>query len=304
MCLRWFRPRLKTRLRFHGRILSEDIMLLGDFKIQLLPDGDVLVDGGTMFGAIPKTIWSRLVECDGRNRILLAMNCLLVETPEKRILIEAGAGAECAADAKRLDEFVGVKGMRRRIEDAGLKVGDIDMVIFSHLHYDHVGGVLENIGGEMIPVFPKAEYVVQAGEWRDAFNTNEFTKDGYDERALTALKEARRMRLIEGDAEICPGVRALVTGGHTAFHQIIMIESQGKKAAFLGDLIPTAAHVPLAHIMALDVSPLQALEAKRRFLRQAAAENILCFFSHERGRPAGYVRSGEGGYFLEERRDG
>jgi len=278
-------------------------MRMGDFNLRLLNDGGFWVDGGTMFGAIPKIIWSRLVKCDDRNRIPLAINCLLVETPQKRILIEAGVGTEGARDVKHRHSFDGVKGVRSRVEEAGLQVGDIDMVIFSHLHYDHVSGVLETVGGRRVPVFPKAEYVIQAGEWRDAFNTNEFTENGYDERALAVLQQASRMRLIEGDVEVCPGVRLQVTGGHTAYHQIVMLESQGQRAAFLADLIPTAAHLPPIRITALDVNPLQTLEFKRRFLRQAVAGNILCLFGHEHDRPAGYVRHGEEGYFLEEWQD-
>jgi glyoxylase-like metal-dependent hydrolase (beta-lactamase superfamily II) len=278
-------------------------MKMGDFNLRLISDGEIWVDGGTMFGATPKAVWRRQVKCDRRNRIRLSLNCLLIETPRKRILVDAGMGTEAAPEVRKMHSPRGIRGMRRRIQDAGLKVGDIDIVIFSHLHYDHVDGALEMAGGKIAPVFPKAEYVVQAGEWRDAFNPNEFTAGGYNERGLKALERTGRLRLIEGDVKVCPGVSAMVTGGHTARHQIVLLESRGRKAAFVADIIPMAAHLTPDHIAALDVDPLETLEFKRRFLRQAEEEEILCFFGHERERPAGYVRRGGDGYFLEAARD-
>jgi len=274
-------------------------MKLGEFNLRLISDGVLWVDGGMMFGAAPKTVWSRLVKCDDRNRIPLALNCLLVETPQKRVLIEAGAGLDSPPEFRELYSLECVKGIGRRIEEIGLKAGDIDTVIFTHLHFDHVDGALETVGGRRAPVFPRAECIVQAGEWRDAFNTNEFTASGYNERVLTAVQQTGRLRLIEGDVEVCQGVRVWVTGGHTAHHQIVLLESQGEKAAFLGDFIPTAAHLPTLNISALDVDPLKTLAAKRLFLRRAAAERILCFFGHDKDIQAGYVRAVEGDFVLD-----
>lgn len=278
-------------------------MRVGDFEVRLINDGECRVDGGAMFGARPKTIWSRLVTSDAHNRVPLAINCLLIETPHKRILVDVGIGAGTPSEFRDLHGLTGVKGMRRRIEEAGLKVDDIDIVLFSHLHYDHVDGALETVGGRKTPVFSRAEYVIQAGEWRDAFNTNKLTAGGYNEATLKILEQTGRVRFIEGDVEVSPGVSVRVTGGHTAHHQIVIIESLGEKAVFLADLIPTAAHLQPINISALDTNFLETFNAKSRLIREAVSEKITCFFSHENDNVAGYVRRRGGGYVLEARQE-
>jgi glyoxylase-like metal-dependent hydrolase (beta-lactamase superfamily II) len=265
-----------------------------DINIRLIVDGRFWLDGGSMFGIVPKALWGRLVECDEKNRMPLALNCLLIETPDKRILFDAGIGTNTSPKFNKIYNVTDVRGMRYRIEEAGLRVEDIDMVVFSHLHFDHVDGAVEVVDGKPAPVFPNAEYIAQAGEWRHAHDTNEFTAGGYSDFSFDALERTGRLRLIEGDAEIAPGVRVHVTGGHTAHHQMLMIESGGEKAACFADLIPMTAHISLPYIMALDEYPMQTLEAKRRLLRRAADEDWLCFFDHECASPAGRIREHEG----------
>lgn len=274
-------------------------MKIGDFNVRLIADGKFWIDGGAMFGIVPKVLWGRAAECDNENRIPLALNCLLVETPEKRIIFDAGLGAETSAKFKRIYSVTDARGMRFRLEEAGLKAEDIDMVIFSHLHFDHADGATETVGGKRAPIFPNAEYLAQAGEWRDALNANEFTAGGYNAANLEALEKSGRLRLIEGDAEVSPGIHLRVTGGHTAHHQMLLVESRGRKAASFADLIPMRAHLPLPYIMALDTEPLQTLESKRKVLRSAAEENWLCFFGHECDNAAGRVRLRNGRYIFE-----
>ena len=273
-------------------------MRIGEFDIRLITDGKFWLDGGSMFGIVPKNLWSRLVECDEQNRMPLALNCLLIETPDKRILFDAGIGTNTSSKFNRIYKVADVKGMRYRIEEIGLKVEDIDMVIFSHLHFDHVDGAVDVVDGTPAPVFPDAEYIVQAGEWHHARDTNEFTAGGYSDFSFEALERTGRLRLIEGDAEVIPGVKVHVTGGHTAHHQMVIIESKGEKAACFADLIPMPAHLSLPYIMALDEYPLQTLESKWLLLRQAADERWLCFFDHECDAPFGHVCEKDGRFAI------
>jgi len=260
-----------------------------------------------MFGVVPRTLWKTRIEPDDRNRIPLAMRCVLVEHPDGLVLIDTALGNK--EDAKFLDiygvENQGLEGATQ-LEDALASAGflprDVKWVINSHLHFDHAGGNttmdpdLENDPRRHIRMtFPNATYVVQRGELEFARHTNERTRASYLPHNFDPVAAADRWRLLDGDGEILPGIRARVTPGHVPYHQVLLIESGGETGVFVGDLFPTTAHLPLPWIMGYDLEPLRTLESKRAFLADAVAGGWLMIFEHDplvaMGRP---VREGKG----------
>ena len=278
---------------------------IGRFTVHAIQAGGFKLDGGAMFGVVPKTLWERRIPADPRNRIQMGMRCLLVEHDVGPVLIDTGLGDK--EDAKFLDiygvENVG-NGGATRLEDGlaqlGVRPADVAMVINTHLHFDHAGGNTLADGADGVRLaFPNARYVVQGGEWQWATHTNERTGASYFTRNFVPVREAGRLDLIQGDREIIAGIRALHTPGHTPHHQSILIDGTGERALFVGDLVPTVHHTPLPWIMGYDVEPLVTLETKRRVLREAEAERWLMILEHDATVPWGRVgRDEKGNYAL------
>jgi glyoxylase-like metal-dependent hydrolase (beta-lactamase superfamily II) len=263
---------------------------LGDFRIHALDGGAQRLDGGAMFGVVPKPLWEKRIPADERNRIPLALRCLLVETPDALVLIDNGAGN------KESEKFTGIYGIDNmasdaarfptRIEEAlhalGYSADDVDVMLDTHLHFDHAGGnTRRNEAGVIELSYPRARYVVQRGEFEWAHIRNERVQASYLAHNFDPVAEAGRFDLIGGDVEVVPGIRTLRTPGHTPHHQSVVIESAGATACFLGDVIPTSAHLPLPWIMGYDVEPLVTLESKRTLLARARAEDWLLVFEHD-----------------------
>jgi glyoxylase-like metal-dependent hydrolase (beta-lactamase superfamily II) len=260
---------------------------LGAWRIHAIHAGTQRLDGGAMFGVVPKPLWERRIAPDERNRIPLAMRCLLVEHELGPVLIDTGAGNK--EDAKFHDIYgvqnAGADG-RTRLEDglraAGFSPDDVVLVINTHLHFDHAGGnTWRDAGGALRPAFPKARYVVQAGEYQYATHTNERTAASYFPHNFVPIAERGLFDFVEGDRELAPGLRLVQTPGHTPHHQGVLLESRGERAFYIADLAPTTAHLPLPWIMGYDVEPLVTLETKRRVLRQAVEEDWLVVFEHD-----------------------
>lgn len=277
---------------------------IGGLQIHALQAGGQKLDGGAMFGVVPKPLWDRRIPADERNRIPLGMRCILVEHDDGLVLIDCGAGNK--ENAKFLDiygiENAGANG-RTALEDAletlGHTPGDIRILIDSHLHFDHGGGnTYRDESGEVRPTFPNARYVVQRGELDFASHTNERTAASYLPHNFAPIAEAGLFDLVEGEREIVPGIRVLPTPGHVPFHQGILIESKGERAFFLADLVPTAAHLPLPWIMGYDLEPLVTLETKRRTLARALKEDWLLIFEHDATYPWGRVQHDGKAYVL------
>ena len=283
---------------------------LGAWTIHAIQAGVQRLDGGAMFGVVPKTLWERRIPADARNRITLGMRCLLVEHDAGLVLIDTGAGN------KENDKFVDIYGLENRARPGGAAEGrtmleeglrqlgyapdDIAVVINTHLHFDHAGGdTYTDAEGRVHVSFPRARYVVQRGEYAYAGNANERTQASYFSRNYEPVREAGLLELLEGDVEIVPGIRALVTPGHTPHHQSILLDSRGERAVFLGDVVPTAAHLPLPWIMGYDVEPLVTLESKRALLRRAHAEGWLAIFEHDAAHAWGRVGHDGKTYLLE-----
>jgi len=268
---------------------------LGSWTLHAIQAGGQQLDGGAMFGVVPKTLWERRIPADSRNRIPMGMRCLLVEHEAGLVLIDTGAGNK---ETQKFHEIYGVEnagaGGRTALEDgirdAGFTPDDVTIVINSHLHFDHAGGnTFRDADGSIRIAFPNARYVVQAGEYHYATHTNERTAASYFPPNFVPVLEAGRLELIDGEREIVPGITAIPTPGHTPYHQGFLLESAGERAFYLADLVPTHAHLPLAWIMGYDVEPLVTLETKRRILRRAVDERWLVIFEHDASVPWGRV---------------
>ena len=254
-----------------------------------------------MFGVVPRVLWEQCCRPDDKNRIPLSLTCLLIRAHGKNILVDTGLGGK--EDATFRDRFAvdRTPALPESLQRLGLSVDDIDLVINTHLHFDHAGGNSTQEKGDVRPAFRKARYVVQRGEYEDALRPNERTKASYRMENVAVGELAGRWELLEGDAELLPGISVMVTGGHTRHHQCVKVESDGQVALFLGDLIPTVSHLPLPYIMGYDLYPLDTLEQKRQLLQRACEERWLLVFEHDPKVQTGYVkRDVEGKYFLEE----
>ncbi|MFW6039935.1 MAG: MBL fold metallo-hydrolase [Gemmatimonadota bacterium] len=279
-----------------------------DLRVTTIDAGSLWLDGGAMFGVVPKPLWSRRTSVDERNRIPLAMRCLLVETADQRVLIDTGVGS------KETDKFLDIyrvdnAGSPTRLEDSLRAVGvgpdEIDVVLSTHLHFDHAGGnTRRTADGAIEAAFPNAEYVVRREEWEFAHLDNERIKASYLPDNFDPLEREGRIRFLETDGEVVPGITVVRTPGHTPGHQSVLIGRGERKLLYLADLVPTTAHLPLPWIMGYDVEPLVTLESKRRELGRAVEQGWTLAFEHDPeiawGRP---VESSPGRIELVDRQE-
>jgi glyoxylase-like metal-dependent hydrolase (beta-lactamase superfamily II) len=268
-----------------------DRLRLGDFDVYGLRDGFFYLDGGAMFGVVPKTLWEKKCPADARNRIRLALNSLLIKTPAALILVETGIGRKL--DRKLhgiycIEQDPGLLGSLARL---GFAPEEIDFVINTHLHFDHCGGnTLRNEKGEVVPTFPRARYIIQKGEWEWAMNPHEREKGSYQAENFRPLADFGLLSLVDGDSTVTEGVEVMLAPGHTARHQCVKVKSGGQTLVYLGDLVPTSAHVALAYGMSYDLQPLENLESKRKLYEQAVVENWILAFVHDPVHYFGKVR--------------
>jgi glyoxylase-like metal-dependent hydrolase (beta-lactamase superfamily II) len=266
-------------------------LALGRFELIPVLDGYFALDGGAMFGVVPKPIWERVAPADDRNRIRLALRAWLVRGGGTTVLIDAGIGEKLDAKASEIYGCDRTQHLDHSLEGAGLTAADIDLVIASHLHFDHAGGfTARDADGRLRPRFPKARYIVRRGEWDDANAPHERNRASYLPENFVPLADAGVLDLNDGDAEVAPGIRVRRTGGHTRHHQIVEISSEGRTAVFVADLLPTTGHLPLPYIMGYDLYPMETLAFKRTFLREAVDRGYLLLFEHDPSVAAGWVR--------------
>jgi glyoxylase-like metal-dependent hydrolase (beta-lactamase superfamily II) len=258
---------------------------VGSIRVHAIEAGAQQLDGGAMFGIVPKPLWEKRIPADARNRIPLALRCLLVEAPNALVLIDTGIGNK---ESEKFHDLYGVSNegdptrLEDAIRDAGFDPSDVDVVLNTHLHFDHAGGnTWIDEGGVVRPSFPDARYVVQKGELDFARSPNERIRASYLPDNLQPIMEAGLWDLVEGDREVTRGVRVLPTPGHTPFHQSVLIESEGEVGCFLADVCPTSAHLPLPWIMGYDLEPLVTLESKRGLWKRALEEEWLLIFEHD-----------------------
>ncbi len=267
---------------------------IGELELISLFDGFFRLDGGAMFGVVPKPLWEKVTPADDRNRIQLAMRPLVVRGT-RTMLIDAGLGDK---DDAKFHDIYGVdrsRTLEMTLAEAGLRRSDIDIVLASHLHFDHCGGfTYRDSSGRILPTFPRAQYVVRRGEWEDATHPHARNRASYLMDNYVPLADAGVLQLVDEDQTIMPGVRVQRTGGHTMHHQMIWIESAGKVAAFPSDLVPTTAHLPDPWIMGYDLYPMDTLAAKKAFFADAIERRALVFFEHDPLVAAGYIREDKG----------
>jgi len=267
-------------------------MKLGRFEIHALSDGTFSLDGGQMFGVVPKVLWEKKLRADERNRIRLGLTCLLVRTDRHAVLIETGIGEKFDT---RHAEIYNIQHSSRLPDDLsrhGLSVHDIDIVINTHLHFDHCGWNTRVDGTRIVPTFPRARYFVQRAEWEHAMHPTERDRASYLEEWFAPAES--QTELVEGACEIVPGIRVELVPGHNRNLQCVWIESEGERACFVSDLVPTHVHIPLAWIMAFDLYPMDTLASKKRLLPQLAEEHTLMVFPHDADVPWGRLNNVEG----------
>ena len=274
---------------------------LGDLELITLADGFFALDGGSMFGTVPRTLWEKRLPPDDANRIPLSMRPLIVRDGRTTMIIDAGCGDKFDPKSAQIYKLDRRYHLDHALAEAGLAAEDIDLVLASHLHFDHVGGFTA-IGknGAIVPRFPRAKYFAHRAEWEDATHPHERNRASYLQENFVPLKDAGVLTLVDDGTEIIPGVRYRRSGGHTAHHQVVTIESGGKTAVFTADMYPTSVHAPDPWLMGYDLYPMETLNFKRAFAREAIEREYLLFFEHDPSMAAGYLRE-QGGRRIVER---
>jgi glyoxylase-like metal-dependent hydrolase (beta-lactamase superfamily II) len=255
---------------------------LGHIEIFGLRDGFFYLDGGAMFGVVPKPLWVKLFPADESNRIQMGLNSLVIKTQKELILVDTGVGSlippqfyEYYAIERKPD----LLGSLRKI---GFSPGEITFVINTHLHFDHCGGnTYKTPQGEIVPTFSNAEYIIQKGEWEYALSPHLRDKVSYFSDNFLPLKEHGKLRLVDGDTEITNGVSVELMPGHTSFHQGVRVRSGAETLVFFGDMVPTSAHLGLGYIASYDLFPVTTLETKVAFFEKAVKENWIIAFDHD-----------------------
>jgi glyoxylase-like metal-dependent hydrolase (beta-lactamase superfamily II) len=269
-------------------------LALGDFELSIFSDGTYPLDGGAFFGVIPKVIWSRKVDADERNYVWAGLNSLLIRTGKKTVLVETGMGNKLS---ERMVKFYGQPAqLLSNLAGGGVSPDDIDIVVNSHLHFDHCGwNTVRDKNGKLVPTFPRAKYYAPEGEWQYARRPSERDAISYIPDNYDSLVQSGQMTLLKGGEEIVPGISVKTFPGHTAHMQGVIVQSGGRKACYISDLIPTTAHIEIAWGMAFDLFPLQTIESKKSYYAQSVPERWLTVFTHDPKTPWAYVEKDDVG---------
>lgn len=269
---------------------------LGDFELTAITDGVYQLDGGAFFGVVPKIMWERRLPADEKNRVPSGLNSLVVRSGDHTVLIETGVGNKLS------EKMVSIYGQPALLLDnlsaAGFAPDDFDIVINTHLHFDHCGWNTIRRGEKVVATFPKAKYYVQQGEWQYAQTASERDRISYISDNYDPLVASGQMQLLQGDQEIVPGISVKVLRGHTEHMQAVMITSGAKTACYISDLIPTVAHMDIAWTTGFDLFPLDTLANRRRYYAQAIPEKWLTVFTHDMKMPWGYAEKDEKGRLI------
>lgn len=281
---------------------QKEKMKAGKFVIYPVTDVNIYLDGGAVFGIVPRVLWEKVYPPDDRNRIQLSLHCPLVVTGRYNILIDSGVGT------KHNEKFCRIYGIDKKsnllesLHRFGYQPKDIDLIINTHLHFDHAGGnTTVNEKGKIVPAFPNARYFVQKGEMEAATNSNERTRASYLTEDFLPIDDQKRLSIVNEEIiELDKGVSLIKIGGHTQHHQCVKIESEGHVAFFLGDLVPTVAHLHYPYISGYDLFPLETLENKKKVLKQAYEEHWLLIFQHDPKVRMGYLKKVDGRFEVGE----
>src|SRR5215469_15722859 len=261
---------------------------LGDFELSVFSDGVYPLDGGAFFGVVPKVMWSKKAACDEKNFVMAGLNSLLVRTGRQNVLIETGIGNKLP---ERMIKIYGQPAkLLGNLAAAGVSPEDIDIVINTHLHFDHCGWNTVRMGERVVATFPKAKYYVQEGEWQHAQQQHVRDAVSYISDNYNPLIESGQMELLRGDREIVPGISVRVFPGHTAHMQAVLLAGGGRKACYISDLIPTTAHIELAWGMGYDLYPVDTIESRKKYYAESIPEKWLTIFTHDPQVPWAYVK--------------
>jgi glyoxylase-like metal-dependent hydrolase (beta-lactamase superfamily II) len=269
-------------------------MKLGQFEVWPLSDGTFMLDGGQMFGIVPKPLWEQRLRPDERNRVRMGLNCLLVRRGDQNILIETGVGDKMNA---RQTDIYGIRKAPDLLQDLdrhGVRPDKIDLVINSHLHFDHCGWNVRREGAKLVPTFARARYLVQREEWQNALAPSERDRGSYIEEFIRAAEA--QTEFLEGKTEIMSGLRVEMVPGHNRSMQVIWIESEDQQMCFISDLVPTSAHLGLAWMMSFDLYPMETLANKKRLLPELAKRGTIVVFPHDPDVPWARLKEREGKY--------
>jgi glyoxylase-like metal-dependent hydrolase (beta-lactamase superfamily II) len=270
-------------------------MRFGNLSLHMVSDGIYWEDGGGLFGLVPKPVWEKIAPADESNRLPLHLRCLLIEEGNRRILVDTGFGDKLTAKERAQASIEGERRLLQSLEGLGIGPADIDLVINTHLHRDHCGGnTTYDHNGQVVPTFPRATYCIQRLELADAAFPNERTRSVYLAENFQPLERSSQLHVLWGDTRLTDAVRVVVTPGHTRAHQVVVIESGGQTAVFLGDVASWPVHMErMAWVPAYDVEPLVSIETKRRLANWAVEKHVLMFFEHHPDILACYLHATE-----------
>ncbi|MBI4853766.1 MAG: MBL fold metallo-hydrolase [Acidobacteria bacterium] len=276
-------------------------MEIGDFKLDIISDGTLRLDGGAMFGIVPKVIWEKVAKPDEKNRILIGLNCLLIRTPTDNILVDTGIGEKWSEKELSIYAISHPPTILSSLEKVGLKAEDITIVINTHLHFDHAGGNTRfNSKGEIVPTFPNARYFVQYSEYKHACSPHERDRASYLSENWLILSEEGQLFFTQEREEIIPGITVFRIPGHNLDTQLVKITQGNTTVIFLADIIPTTMHLPIAWVMGYDLYPVELMEQKKLLLSQAISQNWICIFEHDAKIPAGRIINNGKQYQVKE----
>jgi glyoxylase-like metal-dependent hydrolase (beta-lactamase superfamily II) len=256
-------------------------MQIGSWEMTAVLAGRFGLDGGAMFGVVPKNLWEKRLPADDQNRIPMVMRCLVARGEGRTILVDVGSGTGYDDKTHQIYKFEEMRPLAGAVEAAGIVPDDVTDVVLTHLHFDHGAGVAEPDGDGWSLVFPGATHHVQTAQWRHALAPNPRDRASYYADRLKTMENAGVLQLHDGPWTLCPGVELMVFDGHTPGQQLPLIEGNGDAVFFCGDLIPTQHHIPTPYIMSYDLDPVLAMEEKVRTLERAEKDNWILFFEHD-----------------------
>jgi glyoxylase-like metal-dependent hydrolase (beta-lactamase superfamily II) len=284
-------------------------MQFGDYRVEIVPDTEFRLDGGAMFGVVPRSLWSKVCPPDEHNRIRLNMNCLFIEAGRERILVETGIGDKWSEKQAAMYGITRERPLSESLKAiTGTSAEEITIVVNTHLHFDHAGGnTTLDEEGKARPAFPNARYFISRNEYEHAESPHERDRASYMPENWRPLSESGQLELKDAEYEVVPGLRMETVTGHSRTMQCVRLERMGRTLYGFADLVPTRAHVALPWIMGYDLYPVETLEAKKRLLPQAARSRWLCLFYHDPEAPIGRITEENGklrAVGLEEEQDG
>jgi len=260
-------------------------MKFGDFEIYSFVEHKFRLDGGSMFGVIPKIIWQKLIPADENNMIPMHTNLFVLKAHGKNFIFDCGLGDNLSDFEKKIYNVESESMLSESLKGLGLAEDDIDIVILSHLHTDHAGGAVKKVNNKLVPRFSNAKYIIDNEEWQDATHPDERTEAVYVVQRFEALEKSGQIEFIDSDVELYPGILIDHTGGHTGGHYAVRMESDGEKIWYYADIFSTAAHMAVAYVPGTDLYPLRTMEVKRKFLPQIIEEKIIMAFDHDVNMP-------------------